>query len=299
MGVGTALAAEADAALAACSDEPYARLAMAAAFYRDHGGAEFRYERAPLAFMRWEVRRGVLNPLAAGGSAWWRGVNGCLLRDAEEARLIIEAGPQRPSNPAVECWLAFIQAPSRSSWYAAHNSSIVRGYIEYAEMAQTEVPLEQLLINNTITRVLFAAALEDGQRLDLGPLATIARRLGDPRTRGVGAFVSVPDFYPDHYPLSREDDLRLTDRVVSVGAFLAAVMNHIVVAPAVPELFGVAAERLHLPPLARFVYRGVVAYPWPLLVAEPDLRRAPVVGQRPSLVLRALAELITPGGRAP
>jgi hypothetical protein len=284
MGVGTSLAAEADAKLASCSDEPYARLAMAASFYRDHGGADFRYERAPLAFMHWEVRRGVLNPLAAGGSAWWRGVNGCLLRDAEEARLIVEAGGQSPSNPAVERWLAFIRAPARSSWYAAHNASIARGYIEYAETARSEVPLEQLLINNTITRVLFAEALEDGQRLDLGPFATIARQLGDPRTRGVGAFVSVPDFYPDHYPLSREDDLRLTDRVVSIGALSAAVMNHLVVAPVVPRVFATAAERLALPSLARFVYRGVVAYPWTLLVDEAEL---------------ALAELITPGGAAP
>jgi len=193
-------------------------------------------------------------------------------------------------------WLAFVQAPSRSSWYAAHNSSVALGYIDNAALARDEIPLEQLLMNNTITRVLFAEALEDGRRLDLGPVAHIARWLGDPRTDGVGTFVDVPDFYPDHYPLSHEDDLRITHRVRSLGDMLAAVVDDLIVAPVVPRLFADAAERLALVDLKRFVHAEAVAYPWALLVDAEELAHIPIVDKRPSIILRALAHVLTPGG---
>ncbi len=290
VGVAPTAAAQADADVAAVADDPAGRLAMATDFYRDCGGPEFRYERAPLAFMHWEVRRGVLAPVAAGGSAWWRAVNGRLLRDADEARLIVAAGDTAPgSNAAVERWLTFVRSPSRASWYAAHNTSIAMGYIDNVALAHDEVVLEQLLMSNTITRVLFAEALEDGHRLDLGVVARVGRWLGDPRTPGVASFVDVPDFYPDHYPLTPEDDRRLTHRVVSLEDLLAAAIDDDVVAPLVPRVFADAAQRLALADLERFVVAGVVGYSWALL---PAVTAAPeVADRRPSMVWRALAHL--------
>ena len=270
---------------------------LAAQFYGAHGGPDFRYQRAPLAFMRWEIRRGALNPVADGGSAWWRAVNGQFLRDAEEARLLLEVDTDdAPSNVAVERWVAFARQPGRSTWYAAHNSSVAMGYIDHAALAADETALEQLLIGHTITRVLFAEALEDGSALDLGSLADVARWLGDPRTPGVGAFVDVPDFYPDHYPLSSEDDRRLTHRVRSLEDVLTAVIDDVVVSPLVPRLFDTAATRLQLAELARFVHAGAVAYPWSLLVDAEELARRTVAEHRPSAILRALRDLITSGG---
>ncbi len=305
-------AAQAAANVAAVSDDAAARLQMAEAFYGAHGGPDFRYERAPLAFMRWEVRRGVLNPVAAGGSRWWRAVNGNFLRDAEEARLILEAagpgddpcsggdrdvaGVDVGSSVAVDRWVAFGRDPTRSSWYAAHNSSVAMGYIEHATLAADESPVEQLLMDHTISRVLFAEAVEDGSRLDLGPAAEVARWLGDPRTVGVGTFVDVPDFYPDHYPLTREDDRRLNHRTRSVEELLTATMDDAVVAPLVPQLFADAAERLSLADLARFVHAGAVAYPWPLIVAADELANVPIAEHRPSAVWRALTALVHPRG---
>ena len=92
--------------VAAIRDDPAARLAMAAAFYNGHGGPEFRYERAPLAFMRWEVRRGVLSPVAAGGSAWWR-------TSSRRTR-----PPRPPSRPSGTTWLG----PSPVTWPRASSS---------------------------------------------------------------------------------------------------------------------------------------------------------------------------------
>ena len=255
--------------MAAVSDDPVARLQMAESFYATHGGPYFSYERAPLAFMRWEVRRGVLNPAAEGGSRWWRAVNGQFLGDAEEARLILAGATGAPSNVAVARWLAFAQSPSRQAWYAAHNSSIGIGYIAHADLAADETALEQLLLNHTIARVLFAEELEDGSRLDIGAATRVARWLGDPRTDGVGSFVDVPDFYPDHYPLTPEDARRLTHRTRSLEELLVATIDDDVVGPMVPRLFNEAAERLTLADLARFVHAGAVAYPWPLLTATP------------------------------
>ena len=75
--------------VAAVRDDPARRLELASSFYHDRPGhASIRsYRRAEMAFMRWQVRRGLLAApdAARPGSAWWRSVNEGLLRDAWEA----------------------------------------------------------------------------------------------------------------------------------------------------------------------------------------------------------------------
>src|SRR2546423_15408876 len=82
---GSALAS-ARAQVAAVRDDPRGRLGLITRTYHGPTGSAPRhlpFRRAALSFMRWQERRGVLNPLAAPvpGSAWWRGVNERLRHD--------------------------------------------------------------------------------------------------------------------------------------------------------------------------------------------------------------------------
>ena len=81
--------ATAETRVAAVRDDPAARLALMARVFHGPTGSAPRhlpFRRAALSFMRWQARRGVLNPLDASppGSVWWRAVNERLLRDGCE-----------------------------------------------------------------------------------------------------------------------------------------------------------------------------------------------------------------------
>jgi len=119
--------------VAAVRDDPGRRLGLASRFYDDRPGcASIRsYRRAEMAFMRWQVRRGLLAAPDAPrpGSAWWRAVNEGLLRDAWEADRLLAGRPGPASRPSVSRWSGFLQRPSAVTWYRAHNASIVAGYI--------------------------------------------------------------------------------------------------------------------------------------------------------------------------
>src|ERR1700674_995918 len=119
-------AAQATEAVAAVRDEPLRRLQLGRRFYDLQSGIA-RYRRAEMAFMRWQVERGVL----AGpndrrpGSPWWRAVNERLLRDTYETGLLAGSRRGAASSSSVEKWLQFLDAPSARGWYRAHNASIV------------------------------------------------------------------------------------------------------------------------------------------------------------------------------
>jgi len=79
----------AEAEVAAVRDDPRGRLALLARTYQGPAGRAPRqlpFRRAALSFMRWQARRGLLNPLDVSppGSPWWRHANEWLLRDGYE-----------------------------------------------------------------------------------------------------------------------------------------------------------------------------------------------------------------------
>src|SRR3954451_12478351 len=95
------------AQVAAVRDDPAARLALIARTYHGPTGRAPRhlpFRRAALSFMRWQARRGVLDPLDASppGSVWWRSVNERLLRDACEAVALMAGLDGEPSSHAVQ-----------------------------------------------------------------------------------------------------------------------------------------------------------------------------------------------------
>ena len=66
--------------------DPAGRLALMRGLYESSApdNQHLPYRRAAVAFMRWQLRRGVLEPLASSrpGSPWWRALNEGLIRDS-------------------------------------------------------------------------------------------------------------------------------------------------------------------------------------------------------------------------
>ena len=156
--------------------------------------------------MRWQVNRGLLNPLDASpsGSIWWRAMNERLLRDGCEAIALVGGLSGDPSSQAVRLWLEFITTPTPSCWYRAHNASIVAGYLEHKGLAEGESVPERFFMNAVLARVLYAHALVAAPRLALGRFAPLARVIGDPRLGIAGAFLSLRRVIPNLYPLARD-----------------------------------------------------------------------------------------------
>src|SRR5438874_2727118 len=176
MGDLESLAKQAFATVSAVADDPEARYGLRVRFYEKYGEAiddGAGYGNSELAFMRWEIDRGVLEPLDAPrpGSRWWRNVNASLLFDAELAALIYEGGAQVDAPPGSRRWLDYIDAPSERSWYVAHNGSIAAGYLAQAAAARDELDGEQRFMNIVLYRVLYAEAMVSG--------ATFLGRLGE------------------------------------------------------------------------------------------------------------------------
>ena len=206
----------AEAQVAAVRDDPGARLALLARLFHGPTGRaphHLPFRRAALSFMRWQARRGVLNPLDASppGSVWWRAVNERLLRDGCETVALLGGLAGEPSSRAVRLWLQFGARPTGRNWYRAHNASIVAGYLEYRNLAEAEGAPERFFMNVALVRVLYAHALAAAPRLALGRFAPLGRVLGDPRVGMAGVFLSLRRVLPDRYPLALDVEGYIAD----------------------------------------------------------------------------------------
>lgn len=243
-------------------DRPVERMELLRSSYAPaSGGAplHLRYPRAGLAFMEWQVRRGLLNPLddERPGSPWWRAINERLLRDTCEARLRLLGHPGPASSPSVEPSVRFASRPSPHTWYAAHNVTIVQAYLDHRDLAELENRVERFFINLVLVRVLYAHALIAAPRLALGWLAPIARWLGDPRLDTTGRFLSVSRVLPTRYPLDGVLDDYIADehtlgRLLDVG----------VITPRLAELYRWSADELEIPGLIDLMDHATPAYAW-------------------------------------
>ena len=243
-------------------DSPHGRLELLRSSYAPVVGAapvHLRYRRAALAFMDWQVRRGLLNPLdhERPGSPWWRAVNERLLCHTQEARLRVLGHPGPASSPSAEPSIRFAFQPSTQSWYLAHNVSIVTAYLDHQDLAERENRVERFFINLVLIRLLYAHALVAKPRLALAWLAPTARWLGDPRRAMTGLFLSVSRVLPDVYPLDGELDDYIADEHT-----IGRLLDLGVIAPRIPELYSWAAGELELANLTDLVREGTPAYAW-------------------------------------
>ena len=255
--------ASAGAQVAAVRDDPAARLALMAEVFRGptgHAPRHLPFRRAALSFMRWQARRGVLDPLDASppGSVWWRAVNERLLRDGCETIALLGGLPGEPSSRAVRLWLEFSETPTGRNWYRAHNASIVAGYLEYRSLAEAESAPERFFMNVALARVLYAHALAGAPRLALGRFAPLGRLLGDPRLGMAGAFLSLRRVLPDRYPLALD-----VERYIADEQRLGRMLDYAVIVPRLQRLYDWSAQELDEPRLLELVRDGNPIYAWP------------------------------------
>jgi len=104
------------------------------------------FRRAAMSFMRWQLRRGVLQPPFSdrAGSPWWRAVNERILRDGCEAVGLSGDLPGPASSRIVDYWMSFAAYPTAR----AHNGSVVAAYRQppksfIVQMAQRALPPER------------------------------------------------------------------------------------------------------------------------------------------------------------
>lgn len=260
MPVEAGAARRADERVAAVRDDPARRLMLAMEFYGRRSSIR-PYRRAEVAFMRWQIKRGVLFPPhgARPGSPWWRAVNESLLRDAAEADLLCNGVPGVPSSAAVRHWIDFLRRPAPEAWYRAHNASIVAGYLANRGLIAHETPLERFFMDVALLRVLYAHSLLVRPRLALGRLSPIGRLLGDPRRRAADLFLSMQNILPDKYPL---DGLTI-DEVLAEENYLGRLFDYGVIVPRLERLYEHAADDLDEPRLSELCRDQSPIYAWP------------------------------------
>ena len=210
--------------------------------------------------MRWQARRGVLDPLDASppGSVWWRAVNEQLLRDGCETVALLGGLPGEPSSEAVRLWLDFGAEPTGRNWYRAHNRSVVDGYLDNRGLAEAESAPERFFMNVALARVLFAHALVSAPRLALGLLAPVGRVVGDPRFGMAGVFLSLRRVLPNRYPLDGD-----VERYIADEQRLGRLLDYAVVVPRLQRLYEWSAEDLAEPRLLDLIRDGNPVYAWP------------------------------------
>ncbi|HEY5979762.1 MAG TPA: hypothetical protein VIT41_09015 [Microlunatus sp.] len=249
--------------MAAVRDDPDRRLRLAAEFYDHRNGRRgiVAYRRAEIAFMRWQIRCGLLSPPEGPqpGSPWWRAVNESLLRDAVEARLLVDGHAAAPSTSSVGFWLTFLADPSPQTWYRAHNASIVRGYLRHRDLVSREGMPERFFMDVALLRVLYAHCLLVRPRLALGRLAVLGQVLGDPRRRAANVFLSLQNVLPTTYPLAQTD----IETVLADENSLARIIDYGVIVPRIAQLYDTAADLLDEPRVADLCTDEYPVYAWP------------------------------------
>jgi hypothetical protein len=257
------------ASVAAVRDDPAGRLALMRSQYRVPPTADrgyLPYRQAASAFMRWQLRRGLLNPIEATtpGSPWWRAINERLLYDVGEARALAFGHPGPPSSPTVAAWQEFIRAPSTARWYRAHNMSVVCAYLENEQLAAREGRIERFFINLVLVRVLYTHAMVAAPRLALGWLAPAGKLLGDPRLGMTSIFLSLSRVLPDRYPLG--DDIA---PYAQAEHGLGHLLDIGVISPRVHSLYDWSATELDAPGLRRLLSGQTPCYAWPASDWQP------------------------------
>jgi hypothetical protein len=277
----------ADDIVGSVRDDPAGRMALMERCYHGpfgHAPRHLPYRRAALSFMRWQLRRGVLQPPTADrpGSPWWRAVNERIIRDGCEAVALSGSLPGPTSSRTVDHWMSFVHGPTARAWYRAHNGSVVAAYLEHRDRAETENAAERFFMNVVLCRVLYAHALVAAPRISLGWLRPLAPFVGDPRLGMTGIFLQLSRVLPDAYPLP--DGVRsYLERELGFGRLL----DFGVIVPRLQQLYEWSAQELDAPGLLDCVRDGALTYAWAF--EDRDVWRPP-----DSLVLRMTHRALPP-----
>jgi hypothetical protein len=276
--------------IAAVRDDPAGRISLVERCYHGPFGKAPRhlpYRRAAMSFMRWQLRRGVLEPAQSDrpGSPWWREVNERLLRDGCEAMALSGDRPGPASSTTVDYWMSFADYPTARAWYRAHNASVVAAYLEHRDLAEKENAAERFFMNVVLCRVLYTHALVAAPRLSLGWLRPLAPFLGDPRLGMTGIFLQLSRVLPDEYPLTDDVSSYLSDELG-----FGRLLDFGVIVPRLQQLYEWSAHELSAPGLLDCTRDGALTYAWPF--ADRSVWRP-----RKSLILQAARRALPPERR--
>ena len=232
--------------------------------------------------MRWQLNRGVLNPLTATppGSAWWRAINERILRDTCETVARSGGLGGDPSSSTIELGTKFVERPTARNWYRAHNASVVAAYLEHRDLAWAENEVERFFLNVVLLRVLYAHALAAAPNLSLGRFAPLGRVLGDPRLGMAGTFLSLGRVLPRRYPATWPIETYL-----DIERGFGRLLDYSVIGPRVQRLYEWSSRELEQPGLLDLIRDGSPVYAWPF---EQRWVWRP---QRPSTAARLLRRL--------
>ncbi|GAA4278653.1 hypothetical protein [Aquimarina mytili] len=245
------------------SNDPQGRYQLRYEFYQKYGDPFAKGKEglgnSELAFIKWEIKRGTLNALEGphSGSPWWREVNSHFLYVATLAQLIKESGEAFQDLPVpASFWLDYIDTPNECSWYRAHNSSIISGYQVANRLAHNESIYEQCFMNIVLYRLLFAQSMVEG--VSFGILGKI---FANPRGFAVALITGVRAFYPDNYPMSKEDIKYVTHRARNFMGFIEDVFDKLLISPHLNRLYNEAANWNRSPILVDYVRNNKPIYP--------------------------------------
>ncbi|MFQ6332060.1 hypothetical protein ACLMAL_38925 [Nocardia sp. CWNU-33] len=258
---GTA-AVWAEQQIAVVRDDPAGRIALMQRCYHGPFGRapqHLPFRRAAMSFMRWQLRRGLLQPPSSDrpGSPWWREVNERILRDGCEAVALSGDHSGPTSSRTVDFWKSFADHPTARAWYRAHNGSVVAAYLEHRELAEAESEAERFFMNVVLCRVLYTHALVAAPRISLGWLRPLAPFLGDPRLGMTGIFLQLSRVLPDEYPLRDSVHFYLSNEHV-----FGQLLDFGVITPRLHQLYEWSAHELAAPGLLDCIRDGALTYAW-------------------------------------
>lgn len=243
---------------------PVTRLESRKVFYKKYGGdktlGKFGYGNSELAFMKWENGRVIRHPDSQPpGSAWWDAVNLWYIYLSEFGAKAKEAELPKQALPvAAQFWYDFIENPNASTWYRAHNSSIIDGYLKYPNLAQQEGLPEQIFINIVLYRLLFAQAMTEGADFAFGRLGKI---FANPKSSAVDLITQFEDFYPDNYPMTEDEVNDMLGKSHELQVLGMKFLDDVIIEPEFAQLYQSASEWNGQPKLVRLLVNNKPAYP--------------------------------------
>lgn len=272
----------------AVKDDPQGRLELRKAFYEKYGRGFLKdglgYGDAEIAFMQWEIDRGVLNPLSGTnpGSPWWYNVNLEFMYWSELGALVYESGYEFSGiDDEVRFWLDFIRKPSAHAWYRAHNCSIVSGYIQFADLSLKENVYERFFINEVLYRLMYAGCLEMKNSPFHSPLERFLDVIFNPYLGIMNIVEKIPAFYPMHYPMTKKDAENVVYEGHSLTDKLSALLNKGLILPHLDQIYKLSSEWLRQPGLTKYAHHNRSIYP---NTDEKQMPKAWVKGKAQSLI---------------
>ncbi|WP_044207530.1 hypothetical protein [Flammeovirga sp. OC4] len=254
------LSIKAEAYINSIKNSPQERLESRKEYYVKYGfadGNQYGFGNSEIDFLEWEVERGVL--AEEYHARWWYNVNLKFIYYSVLGSYVFEKKLECKDLPQpVQRWVDYLSNPCSSTWYKAHNTSIIHGYIEYKELAKEESWIEQYFINEVLDRLLYAEVMVEGKTELFGPLGKI---LANPRLPAVDILVKIKDLYPENYPLKFRDMLNVLDIGFDIGTLISYILDKVIIKRHLKKIYFYISELLEIPELENFIVDNKVNYP--------------------------------------